>query len=114
MLGLGIPHDQGHREPQSGTSFRTVPSIALTTLCGTRARRRPARWHYVGETANEKKRMSRYGADGSPLSKMINYHLRQEWLIYYHAVPARRKKARSECRTTCSGSGSTIGTVWEI
>ena len=30
-------------------------------------------WHYVGETVNEKKRMSRYGADGSHLSKKINY-----------------------------------------
>ena len=32
-------------------------------------------WHYVGETVNEKARMSRYGSDGSHLSKMINWHL---------------------------------------
>ena len=50
-------------------------------------------WHYVGETANEKKRMSQYGRDGSHLSKMINYHLRQGWHIYYHACACLSKEA---------------------
>jgi hypothetical protein len=50
-------------------------------------------WHYVGETGNEKRRMSRYGRDGSHLSKEINYHLRQGWHIYYHAWACSSKKA---------------------
>ena len=50
-------------------------------------------WHYVGETVNEKKRMSRYGGNGSHLSKMINYHLRQGWHIYYHACACPSKPA---------------------
>jgi hypothetical protein len=50
-------------------------------------------WHYVGETANEKNRMSRYGRDGSHLAKEISYHLRQGWHVYYHAWACSSKKA---------------------
>jgi hypothetical protein len=40
--------------------------------------------------------MSRYGSDGSHLSKMINYHLRQGWHIYYHAYACPSKKAAKQ------------------
>ena len=50
-------------------------------------------WHYVGETKNEKKRMSQYGSDGSHLSDLINWHLKQGWHIYYHACAHPTKEA---------------------
>jgi hypothetical protein len=53
-------------------------------------------WHYVGETVNEKARMSRYGRDGSHLSKMINYHLKQGWHIYYRASTCASKEAAKQ------------------
>jgi hypothetical protein len=37
--------------------------------------------------------MSRYGRDGSHLSKKIKYHLRQGWHIYYHACACPMKEA---------------------
>jgi len=42
-------------------------------------------WHYVGETNNERRRMSDYGRRGSHLSKVIDWHLRQGWHLYYRA-----------------------------
>jgi hypothetical protein len=48
-------------------------------------------WHYVGETINEKRRMSRYGSDGSHLAKLIHRHLREGWHIYYHARACESK-----------------------
>jgi hypothetical protein len=50
-------------------------------------------WHYVGETINEKKRMTRYGSDGSHLSGNINWHLKQGWHIFYHAHACPTKEA---------------------
>jgi len=50
-------------------------------------------WHYVGETANEKARMSRYGSDGSHLSKKINQNLKEGWRVYYHACACQSKAA---------------------
>ena len=37
--------------------------------------------------------MSAYGRDGSHLSEMIRYHLRQGWHIYYHACACATKEA---------------------
>jgi hypothetical protein len=51
------------------------------------------REHYVGETSNEKKRMSRYGSDGSHLAELIHWHLKKGWHIYYHAIACPTKKA---------------------
>lgn len=50
-------------------------------------------WHYVGETVNETQRMTQYGSDGSHLSKMINWHLKQGWHIWYRACACRTKDA---------------------
>lgn len=43
------------------------------------------KWHYVGETQNEKWRMTKYGRDGSHLSKVIRSHIRNGMCIYYRA-----------------------------
>lgn len=48
-------------------------------------------WHYVGETVNERKRISTYGRSGSHLAKTIDNHLRRGWLIYYRAVICESK-----------------------
>jgi len=50
-------------------------------------------WHYVGETVNEKKRMARYGADGSHLSKIIARRLKEGWHLYYRAQACESKEA---------------------
>ena len=53
--------------------------------------------HYVGETKNEKQRMTRYGSDGSHLSVLINRHLKDGWHIFYHAhAHATREEAEEE------------------
>jgi GIY-YIG domain-containing protein len=49
------------------------------------------RQHYVGETANERKRMSEYGRDGSHLSKIIRWHLREGWCLYYRSWAVNSK-----------------------
>ncbi|HYA17992.1 MAG TPA: hypothetical protein VEF06_11025 [Bryobacteraceae bacterium] len=49
-------------------------------------------WHYVGETKNEKQRMTKYGRDGSHLSKIINRHLRDGWCIWYRATACATKE----------------------
>jgi hypothetical protein len=50
------------------------------------------KWHYVGETINEKQRMTRYGTDGSHLSEIISKHLKEDWHIYYHACACKTKE----------------------
>lgn len=42
-------------------------------------------WHYVGETINERRRISCYARNGSHLSKIIDWHLRQGWHLYYRS-----------------------------
>lgn len=54
------------------------------------------KWHYVGETSNESARMCQYGRDGSHLSHLIRYHLRQGWHIWYHAQACASKQAAVE------------------
>jgi hypothetical protein len=49
--------------------------------------------HYVGETGNEKKRMSQYASHGSHLSKIISQHLKDGWCLYYRAWALTSKKA---------------------
>src|SRR5262249_44616386 len=53
-------------------------------------------WHYVGETNNERRRMSTYGHSGSHLSKMIDWHIRQGWSIYYRAIACPTKEAAKQ------------------
>lgn len=48
--------------------------------------------HYVGETANERTRMSQYGRDGSHLSELIQWHLKEGWCIYYRSWATNTKK----------------------
>jgi len=50
---------------------------------GTRGGR--IQWHYVGETGNERARISCYARNGSHLSETINWHLRRGWCLYYRA-----------------------------
>lgn len=52
--------------------------------------------HYVGETGNEKKRMCRYGRDGSHLSEIIHAHLREGWCLYYRAFCVESKEKAIE------------------
>ncbi len=40
---------------------------------------------YVGETSNEKKRVIAYASHGSHLAKIIRWHLKEGWHLYYHA-----------------------------
>lgn len=49
--------------------------------------------HYVGETGNEKKRMSQYASHGSHLSRVIDDHLKRGWSLYYRAWALPSKKA---------------------
>jgi hypothetical protein len=53
-------------------------------------------WHYVGETKNEKTRLSTYARSGSHLAKTIKYHLNQGWHIYYRAWARPSKEAAKE------------------
>ncbi len=48
---------------------------------------------YVGETVNEKKRISTYARHGSHLSEIINWHLNRGWCLFYHARIAASKEA---------------------
>ena len=54
------------------------------------------RVHYVGETANERKRLSEYARSGSHLSSTIARHLRDGWCLYYRACACSSKKAAKE------------------
>jgi hypothetical protein len=49
-------------------------------------------WHYVGETSNERQRISTYARSGSHLSEIIDYHLRQGWHLYYRSRACSTKK----------------------
>lgn len=53
-------------------------------------------WHYVGHTVNERRRMSQYGRDGSHLAKIIKWHLRQGWHLWYHAIACDSKEAAAQ------------------
>jgi hypothetical protein len=47
---------------------------------------------YVGETSNEKRRVVAYASHGSHLSRIINWHLREGWHLFYRAQAVRSKK----------------------
>jgi GIY-YIG domain-containing protein len=51
------------------------------------------KWHYVGETANERARISSYARSGSHLSRIINWHLRRGWWLYYRGYKVGSKSA---------------------
>lgn len=53
---------------------------------------------YVGETQNEAVRLRRYGSSGSHLAKLIDWHLRQGWVIRYRAcaLPSKAHAIRMQ------------------
>lgn len=48
---------------------------------------------YVGETGNERARMTKYGRDGSHLAKIIRWHLMEGWSLYYRGYATATKAA---------------------
>lgn len=52
--------------------------------------------HYIGETRNERARMGQYASHGSHLSKIIEWHLKQGWCLYYRGYKAASKKKAVE------------------
>src|SRR5438874_1449478 len=48
--------------------------------------------HYVGETANESRRMGEYASHGAHLFEIIDYHLRRGWVLYYRAIACNSKR----------------------
>lgn len=46
---------------------------------------------YVGETSNERKRISAYAVDGSHLRKLINRHLKAGHALYFRSQAKRTK-----------------------
>lgn len=57
-------------------------------------------WKYVGETNNERKRMSCYARHGSHLSNLIDEALAEGWHLYYkaHAFPNKELAKRMQDR----------------
>lgn len=53
-------------------------------------------WRYVGETGNERKRITCYARNGSHLSKIINQHLNAGWRLYYRARICSSKQAAKQ------------------
>jgi len=47
--------------------------------------------HYIGETMNEQARMTRYARSGSHLAKIIEWHLKQGWCLYYRGYQVSSK-----------------------
>jgi hypothetical protein len=48
---------------------------------------------YVGETGNERTRLTCYARNGSHLSKLIDWHLARGWTLYYRAQATVSKNA---------------------
>ena len=58
---------------------------------------------YVGETSNEKKRISTYARNGSHLSEIIHNHLEEGWHLYYHAILTRTKEEAVQLQNNLLG-----------
>jgi hypothetical protein len=52
--------------------------------------------HYVGETSNERSRIQCYAKHGSRLSKIIDWHLKNGWYLYYRARCCATKEAAKQ------------------
>ncbi len=59
-------------------------------------RRGNIQWHYVGETGNERRRITCYARNGSHLSEIIDAHLRAGWCLYYRACAYSSKEAAKQ------------------
>lgn len=57
-------------------------------------------WKYVGETINERKRMTCYARHGSHLSELIDHALADGWYLYYkaHAFPTKELAKQKQDR----------------
>jgi len=51
---------------------------------------------YVGETGNERARLSCYARHGSHLSEIIDLHLKHGWSLYYRAYAVNSKEAAKQ------------------
>lgn len=67
------------------------PACYELSIAGSRGGNR--RIVYVGETANERRRMVTYGRDGSHLASIIQTHLRNGWALWYRAQTMSSKEA---------------------
>ncbi len=47
--------------------------------------------HYVGETISESGRITTYARSGSHLYKIIDWHLREGWSLYYRGIACATK-----------------------
>src|SRR5208282_19854 len=47
--------------------------------------------HYIGETKNERARMKQYASHGSHLSRIIDWHLKEGWCLYYRGYKVSSK-----------------------
>lgn len=47
---------------------------------------------YIGETANERRRLTLYAQHGSHLARIIDDHLKKGFTLYYRAVALRTKE----------------------
>ena len=47
---------------------------------------------YVGETVNERRRISAYASHGSHLFRQIERHLRKGWFLWYRAQAVESKR----------------------
>jgi hypothetical protein len=48
---------------------------------------------YVGETSNERNRISKYARNGSHLSEIIHQHLADGWCLFYRGQVSLTKEA---------------------
>jgi hypothetical protein len=55
---------------------------------------------YIGETGNERARLTCYARNGSHLSGLINWHLARGWVLYYRARAAISKEAAKRIQDT--------------
>jgi len=51
---------------------------------------------YVGETSNKKHRMASYARSGSHLFKIIRWHLKEGWYLYYRGCTCSSKRGAVE------------------
>jgi hypothetical protein len=56
-------------------------------------RRGNIKWHYVGETKNERERLRKYARSGAHISSTIEWHLKRGWFLYYRACACPSKQA---------------------
>lgn len=59
---------------------------------------------YVGETSNEKNRVASYARSGSHLSKIINWHLREGWSLYYRGCGCDTKRKALDMQNRMLGN----------